>query len=90
MPLGGEIAGIAHHDYAPGRIPPQKPGDIRDRDADRLERSRRLVHQQALSLAKEDALQLISDRLDMPAVKIGLARANGREHLADEETQVSA
>jgi hypothetical protein len=90
MQLGGEIARVAHDDHAPGRIPPQKPGDIGDRDANRLERPRRLVNQQARGLAKEDARELMGDRLDMPVAEIGLARANCRKNLPDEEAQVSA
>src|SRR6266849_6826774 len=44
--FGGEVARIACHDHAACRIVAEQPSDIRNRDADRFERARRLVDHQ--------------------------------------------
>ena len=90
MEFGGEVARIACHDHAACRIVAEQPSDIRNRDADRFERARRLVDQQAPALARVDPYQLMGDRIHMPVVKIGFAGRDGRKDLADEERQLSA
>ncbi len=85
---GGEVARIACHDHAACRIVAEQPSDIRNRDADRFERARRLVDQQAP--ASRPSGPASTDGRSHPRASCEDTGRDGRKELADEERQLSA
>ena len=86
-----QVLGVRRADVAQLRLRPRSPlpGRPEHADRERLHRARRHVDQQPVDLAGGHRLEVLGDRVDVPAVDVGRAGLDHRPGAADEVDELA-